>query len=151
MSQNLHLLRVSLQTSGARRGISDKSPPTVSGEPRTDASASEKSILTSAGVTVCALLLLFILRDVQTGFSGSDPLLENTDLPSTPAALASLSSIPAGGSGETRQSDKICRSRSYSSILSDLCQRCHGDAFLRAAVYTLVLRNTVQKYRHYMN
>lgn len=32
MLQNLHLLRVSLQTSGARWGISDKSRPKVSGE-----------------------------------------------------------------------------------------------------------------------
>lgn len=150
MSQNLHSLRVSLQTSEARWGISEFTADGVR-RARTDAGAPEKSILTSAGVTVCALLLLFILRDVQTGFSGSDPLSENTDLRSTPAALASLSSIPAGGSGETWQSDQICRSRSYSSILSDLCQRCHGDAFLRAAVYALALRNIVQKYRHYMN
>lgn len=38
----------------------------------------------------------------STGFSGSDPPLENADLRSTHAALASFSSIPAGGSGERR-------------------------------------------------
>lgn len=42
----------------------------------------------------------------STGFSGSDPPLENADLRSTPAALAGFSSIPAGGSGETRRGDK---------------------------------------------
>lgn len=90
----------------------------------------------------------------STGFSVSDPLLENTDL-SSPAALASLSSIPAGGSREAWGSDKICRSRSYSPITLGSFQICNkavvGDAFVCATVYSVALHNFVQKYRHCMN
>lgn len=81
----------------------------------------EKFILTSPGVTVCALLLLFILRDVQPDFLSQ---AWKTPICSSPAALASLSSIPAEGSRETWGGDQICRSRSYSLITLGCFQTC---------------------------